>query len=582
MNKKYKSKNIHIKNSLNKEKSKFSSTKYFNINKNKSVFSPINNSNKKYNFNKIIINNIKKYNFNKEKFNISIIDAIITHRCSNYASLLNDKIIINNNIEYLKRYYIYKDIAKKFHKFYLYYKNYFKFFLKPTLNDFSLCDMLRKQSGKQANIFYDKFKNKIKNNEINNKYSFKSIFSKKQKKELNYSKSDSKIDIKNKKFIEKEKNNLSTIIFSYESLNNSKEIDKMEEISLSILSFENLKNQFKNKKIKNKENKENKGKNYINNKANFFLNLDNDNKNKNINNKKAKKFNVFMKSKGYANDKNSRNKNNDRNYFNLYTKNERQTEILKNNTKKNIIVRNNSNKHKINFKNLFYTKEQNNGEINCINSSRNRAPSYPLKIDYCQTTEIINNNKKLKNNNNLFNIKKPFPISKSINQYFIANNLNYKQPTIFTDYSKSSTQITKIKNKTLFSRNLNNYLTQSQKNFDKIKYHRKGEHSQSSAVNIMNKKKKLFNNNYLYFSSKNNVNQFDMEEKNFKNINNYMNSENKIYIKNIHKKKSYSSTIEDKENRLNRLINELISIRYNHSKKEFQILEYSKKGIKKS
>ena len=104
---------------------------------------------------------------------------------------------------------------------------------------------------------------------------------------------------------------------------------------------------------------------------------------------------------------------------------------------------------------MFYTKEQNNGEINYINSSRNRAPSYPLKIDYCQTTEIINNNKKLKNNNNLFNIKKPFPISKSINQYFIANNLNYKQPTIFTDYSKSSTQITKIKNKTLFSRNLN-------------------------------------------------------------------------------------------------------------------------------
>lgn len=531
--------NQNLINNANKERLKLQSINNNYKIKNKSIFSSNNNSNKSYHYYKIIINNIKKYNLDKHKFNKSIINNIIIHRHIHYISLLNDKIIINDKSEYLKRYYFIKEIIKKLPKFYLYYKNYFIFFLKPTLSDFSFHDLLRKTFGKQADIFYN---NKLKNFKNN----FKSIFNKNKKNEN--SKGNSAIkDIKNKskKFLEIKENSLSTLIFSYESLNNSKNIDKAKEISFASFSFEKIKNLERNEK-----------KNNINNKVNLFLNLDDNNKHKKIESKKGKDFNIFIKSKDYNKEillKNSRNKNNEKNFLNLYTKNE--TEIIKTNSKNNITSRNINNKHRINFKYLFYTKDQKDDNNNYLNFYRNNSTSNGLKTKNCQVREIINLNENKRMNNYLssLNIKRQ-------NQFYIINKSKDKQSIKLGINNNSSTQITKIKKKTYFSRNINNDLAQT----NKITSHGKGTFLLNSRLNLMNK------NNNLYCLSK---------IYNLKSNINPINYENKNNIKSMYKNKSHSSTVEDKKSKLNQILKDLENLksrRYNN-KRELKILEYSNK-----
>ena len=134
------------KNQINKikiaKKNLPSIKQYFIKNNNPSSIST-KNTNIKYNYYSLVINNIKKYNFNKEKYNLSIINNIIFHKQSHFISVLKDKIIYLYLNEFLKRYYLQKEINKKFGKIYSYYKIYLKFFLKPTLTDLYFCDIIR-------------------------------------------------------------------------------------------------------------------------------------------------------------------------------------------------------------------------------------------------------------------------------------------------------------------------------------------------------------------------------------------------------------------------------------------------------
>ena len=210
----------------------------------------------KINFQKVIINNIKKYNININQVNSYIINNIMNKKNDHLTSKFRDDFILYFDKEFFKKYYIKKESKKRIPNLYLYYKNYFKFFLKPMLSDLFACEVIRKNGDKQANCFYEKNnddKKKNKDKDINN-VDFSNIFTKSQKKEIEISNNNSK------KILSKDYNNKnqSTICFSYDSLNNSKIKNNgfQNDLSISFSSIENLINQNKNLKLKNEQTNE--------------------------------------------------------------------------------------------------------------------------------------------------------------------------------------------------------------------------------------------------------------------------------------------------------------------------------------
>ena len=271
---------IHInKNFLTKTNYKHPTlyTSRFNKKYEKKVFKP----NKLY-FKKIIINNIKKYNLNQTQINIFKINNLIYNHKSHYTSIFKDNFLFSNRIELLKRYYTFGEISKRFPRFYLYYINYFKFFLKPMFSDFYFSEILRKNGDKQAKYFYEKFNEKNdKNKKKINKEEFKTFFNKVLKREIDNNISNSKIisnipniniNSNNNINIKQRNNYQSTLILSFDSLDNSKNKNyiQSEDQSISLLSLANLINQNNNSNIKKEENNED---DFIKNKINLFLSL---------------------------------------------------------------------------------------------------------------------------------------------------------------------------------------------------------------------------------------------------------------------------------------------------------------------
>jgi hypothetical protein len=209
-------------------------------------------------YQKIIINNISKYNTSIGKVNSFILNNLINNNSNHLTSIFKDNFIFYYDKEFCKKFYIKKESIKRFPKFYLYYKNYFKFFLKPTLSDLFTCNIIRKNGNKQASYFYEKHnynnrkdKNKNKNKEKDNNNSdidSINIFTKSKKKEIDIFNNNSK------NILGKENKNQSTILFSYDSLNNSKikNNDFQNDSFISLSSIANLINQSKNMKSKNK------------------------------------------------------------------------------------------------------------------------------------------------------------------------------------------------------------------------------------------------------------------------------------------------------------------------------------------
>ena len=590
--------------------------KHFIKNNNPSSIST-KNTNIKYNYYSIIINNLKKYNLNKEKYNLRIIDNIIFHKQSHFISVLKDKIIYLYINEFLKRYYLQKEINKKFGKIYSYYKIYLKFFLKPTLTDLFFCDIIRKNVNKQVNYFYDKYNNKIINkenninNNINNK-DYKSFFTKTQKMEMQ---NDHNIDIniENMKNLEQENNNnSSTIIFSYESLNNSKNNNVVNFEETSLLSIANLINESKidciNNKKKCKKDKINlilnfddknitqrsstaltstrskkyetikekeKGNNYSrnNNYLKYIINYNKIINDKNKNLLKNKNKNIFL----FRNTKKNINNNK------CFSKEEKQKEILlvakKNNLNTNTISTNISAKSKNIFNRNIVISNNN------INSCRNRSPSNPLKLNYYQATQITNNKPKI-TINNISKLKKTYNINEIINTDFNIKKYNSNQKqTFFKDYCTFTTQITKIQKKTPFSRNIDNELVYSQKDST---YNKKSNFS-TSGINRIIKSEKINVNNNIYFNPK-------MPYKTFKEENNkerndiimdnhkYFNNKSKANAKNIAKIKYSKSSIESKKLKLNEIIKEIENLKLlknnlenNNNKDKMKVYDYKNK-----
>ena len=430
------------------------------------------NKNKKENINieqtnkNIILKNINKYNSKTNQLNWIIINNLLRGKISHFKSLLKDNNLINNNTDYIKRYYKRKEINELLPKFHIYYKNYFKFFLKPTLSDFYYNDLLKENGNILAQNFYEKYKTKkvFKRNKIqkNPFYNKKILLSK----------------------IFEKNNNQSSINLSNENVVNSP--NKIySESSISLLSIINLIN---NNTSRNKLNKEN---DYIKKKINLFLDFKKDKKS---NNKSQKSTAVFTPTNIHQTktlkdfnstkqiikkDENINDNKSQKNTDKFICLSERNTIEKIYDKNKNIFIRNKvqSQKNKNLFRNNNFTmnlknkiKEINNNHINNVEKEK---------------IALYNNRN---NTNKLFNnLKEAF--------YSQANQDMYQLTTQMTNRkSNFQTQIKKVLKKSPnFKNKINNNVERINSNSMKFNM----SLSNSNSNRNINTVKTFYRNNFF-------------------------------------------------------------------------------------
>ena len=417
----------------------------------------------KFKFNKIIIKNIKKYDLNQSQKNLSIINDIIDKKQNHFCSMYRDYFIYKCQEEFFRKYYHMDESVKRFPKFYLYYCNYFKFFLKPTLSDLYMCDLIRKNGDNQAKYFYDKYNHfKDKTKEKGDKYDFKSIFTIITKNEIDNntdivnSDNISKIENNNtntntnthnnpkQKNINKTNFNQSTLILSYDSLNNSKNknMEQIEEPSISLLSIANLINQNKNLNDKDEENRKTEEE-FIKNKINLFLNLNDKITQKSTTILTSARSKIFDSLKEKTNLKRRKNvfkyKSNKDEIHNLNNDNSNNNiRLLKNENQeiKHDLNLNSKNPHIKNNINLSLPQKP---KINKIYEKNNKNDS-PEKININKENKmIVINSRNDKRRNNFNYINTNINLNMNLKIKIKTNTMNLR-------YTKSNTSLNTLKN----------------------------------------------------------------------------------------------------------------------------------------
>lgn len=115
-----------------------------------------------------------KYNSEPFQYNKFQIENLIKTRSCKISTISKENSILTSFNEYLKRYYTLPEINERIPKYVNYYKNYFKFFCKPTFCHSQLNSIMQKQREKKAVIYYNKkYKNKKqRKSNINNEKVF--------------------------------------------------------------------------------------------------------------------------------------------------------------------------------------------------------------------------------------------------------------------------------------------------------------------------------------------------------------------------------------------------------------------------
>ena len=459
------------KNSLNLKYKSFKSRADNNINNNMINFAR-----------KIIIKNINKYNANNSQIGLNIIQNFIEDKAAHKKVILKEYNKFNNNTEYLKGFYKHKEIIKIFPKFYIYYKNYFQFFLKPTLSDFKFNDLLKKNGDNQAKYFYETYINN-KNDLTKNRNQLGFRYNKK---------------VLGTNILEKN-NNHSSINISNEIINNTKQKNS-DFSSISLLSIINLINN-KNTSL-NKLDEEN---DFLKKKINLFLDNKKDN---NLNNKSQKSTTVLTPK----NNHNLKIINNYQNNQDFRKTKPKIRNILNNyNNIKSIFQNNNDNIG------IICLSERNNIGQNYKSNFQNLKSDIQLKsknnnsnVNDKKTKKITNNSNFDTSNNNVYNMKKSsyspmnpklYQMSNKISKFKLINTsrngynpfLNQtqikkiinKSPTFRKDAFKNktnritaknikynnSTNINNVHNNTLklYHRNRNDYVNNTFIYYQKIK-----------------------------------------------------------------------------------------------------------------
>ena len=213
--------------------------------------------------NSIMRNLQKKYKFSskEESYNNLIVNALIFNKNSHLVSIFKDSMIWDYIDEFLKRYYKKAESFERVPRFASFYKNYLKFFCKPTFVNFTVNGVIQDYNEQKAELYYNQnFKSKKNNDEmednedIEDEKSSKSIS--KSKIEKTIFNSTIKENIDNNSIITVKTtvlNNESTMILPDNDYDNTiiNESGLLNQYS-SEQSFVLLMNQMKNNKRKTK------------------------------------------------------------------------------------------------------------------------------------------------------------------------------------------------------------------------------------------------------------------------------------------------------------------------------------------
>ena len=96
-----------------------------------------------------------------------IMEVLVFNKNCHLVTIFKDFMILDYIDEFLKRYYKNEESKDRIPRFANFYKNYLKFFCKPTFSDFECNEIIQEHSEKKAELYYNQnFKNKKdKNND---------------------------------------------------------------------------------------------------------------------------------------------------------------------------------------------------------------------------------------------------------------------------------------------------------------------------------------------------------------------------------------------------------------------------------
>ncbi len=488
-----------------------------------------------------------KYEVLFQKYNSNIIDNIIYNERSHIVAVFKDRLILDDNGEFLKRYYKYDESYLRLPKFFEYYDLYSKIFPNYT-------------SLPEGKYFYQNIQKKQKMIDIQEQIELEN-----QKRNNIYQNEKSKINISDDNILnnnksQKKKNK--DYVFSTEAIHSILNGTNMEFVEILFNINKN-----------NLENEENAFCEKINNIINIITVSENNNhiinnKNKNKKHKSTSKKKE-NKSKSNSSKKNKINKtvlgkdiNNNKivklNHFN------------KSNFRKNTIFNLNKNKKS---NNSIYL--QNNNNINKIKNDKNFIKIIEHNIFYKK--QLSSKYYKKNKNKNLFhNISSSTSMKKELSKSKRNSSNNSKKPSGSTSsyniLSKNNSLHYRIKNYNKISSKINNKKLEI-----KMKNSLKSplpliSRSVAGASNLnfsLNNKKinkcKKIQTKYTY--SCNNIHNNKNQKKSLNNVELHKNKKNNNILNNYKKININNSNLQKKINNITnniKKINKRKIIQYNH------------------
>ena len=530
----------------------------------------------KINIIKIINNQLQKHNSTPSQKNIMIINDIIETKTNHFLAIFKDFLITDYVDEFLKRYFTFDECEELIPKFYLYYKNYLKFFCRGFFIDFKANKIVQDNGEFQAELYYNNnygskntrkgkkenidneiqnssensksdsgYENKNNTNNISNINKIKTIFSQSIRAKLGKIESSKK----------EEKKELSNIFYKNKNetitLNDETKIYNDDNIYTNENSLINLLNSLINKKISRKKLKESKIiKNNINDKniVNIYKNLLNQSPIKsaryhnyikngiyNKTSKKVSSIKIFNKNIPIILKNKNHNLSNDmKTPFlektkilsrNNQSRNSRTNFSSRVNNSTNIFIKNSKSKkshkkRKNNSKSIL--TRLNKGNFVSSKSNKNTYSTFNKNIRRAKRKKSIYTGFYFKNmSNNSSNsskeLKANFILSFQSNRE--NNNNNIKMNKI------KNYQYMTFKNKSLNKNKLQNKIFKHKQNWS---LSNSNSIYNNFHININNNIMLLNNNIKHYISNKNNVKSFSKQKKNsiINNMNTKRNNQN--------------------------------------------------------
>ena len=399
---------------------------------------------------KIVSNNLKKYNSLPQTKNVMAINNLIKCKSCHFLAKFKDFLIIDYVEEFLRRLYFKKESIERIPKIYIYYKNYLKFFCKPTFIVSFANEILKNYSDLNAEYFYKNNLNK-KNTKRRRKKEDNKIID--DDNNNNYGNIIKEINLENKKPFVK-------TVFT-KSIKNSIDNINIDDFSLSEKNFKKFSKNEGISIVKNFGNDEDDTNLFLN--SNSLLLMINEIKDVKDNNNNTK---PIMKEKVVKKNNNINNNNivNNRYTFidtqinnNLITIQNRNKKINKRNSNLEKANTCENDLHFESIKNLIYSPKSNKKGVFILKKdSNNKIERYfspkaekvnSQTIQKNPNSIIVNINININTNQDNLNHKK------NSSNKIMNNNLVYKSPShqiskskkVFSFSPLSSTDITNYK-----------------------------------------------------------------------------------------------------------------------------------------